>query len=129
MKTLLLLLVTSSIAFAQTESAILTWDPNPPTDYVTGYTLSWGTEPGVYDKTRDITEGTMTIVSDLQVGMTYYFVVRAYNPGAAGPDSDEIAYKVEWPVPGKVVTMKIQRNSTTQINISMDGDAPVESTK
>lgn len=74
---LALLGVLAGSAFCQT----LSWDPDPDST-VTGYRLHYGTSPGTFPTTVDL-GGTGTEFSldslTLESGVTYYFVVSAYN--------------------------------------------------
>jgi len=67
----------------------LAWDANPE-PAVTGYTLSYGTQPGVY--TTSVNVGNLiSYMIDLP-GAQYYFVIRAYTAaGLNSPMSSEVA--------------------------------------
>ena len=70
----------------------LAWDPPLSAD-VTGYRLYLGTTSGVYNQTSDVGIETTTMVSNLIVGTTYYFVVTAYNSsGLESPFSNEVSF-------------------------------------
>jgi hypothetical protein len=72
----LILIASSSAAFA--DAINLAWDPSTdPT--VTGYRISFGTQPGVYTTTVDVGNRSSWRVTGLVDGLRYYFVVRAYN--------------------------------------------------
>src|SRR4030095_8326562 len=64
-------------AFAETSSVSLTWDPNTEPD-IAGYKVYWGTSSRVYDQFSDVSQTTAS-VSDLTVGVRYYFAVTAYD--------------------------------------------------
>lgn len=70
---------------ASAATRTLAWDANTETD-LAGYRLSYGTAPGSYSTTVDVGKVTQWTVSGLSAGVTYYFVVRAYN--TAGLVSD-----------------------------------------
>jgi hypothetical protein len=64
----------------------LAWDPNSPSENISGYRLYYGTESRSYTGVIDITNGTLKKVSKLAKGYHYYFAVTAYND--AGEESD-----------------------------------------
>ncbi len=63
----------------------LSWGPSISTD-VAGYCLYIGTAPGIYSFTVDVGMVTSYTLSNLEVGNTYYFAVRAYD--SRGIESD-----------------------------------------
>ena len=66
-----------------------TWDPNPESN-IAGYTLSYGTQAGVYSTSIDVGNVTTKQVT-LSPGQRYYFVVQAYNTSAlVSPMSSEV---------------------------------------
>src|SRR6185436_16507140 len=72
------------------EAARATWDRNPEPD-ITGYRLSYGTQPGQHPTTIDV--GNVTSYDFFPPpGQRYYVVVQAYNPSGVGPASDEVIY-------------------------------------
>ena len=75
----------AAVSRADAASVRLAWDPNPEPD-IAGYTLYYGTEPGVY--TASVNTGMVTEwqIDGLPESRTYYFAVRAYN--TAGQVSD-----------------------------------------
>jgi hypothetical protein len=77
-----LVLVTSIVAAmsgpAWAGSVTLAWDPNSESD-LAGYVVSWGTEPGVYTASQDVSKAASAVVANLEPGTRYYFAVRAYN--------------------------------------------------
>ncbi len=77
-------------AFAETSSIFLAWDANPESD-IAGYKVYWGTSSGVYDQFNDVSQTTAS-VSDLTVGVRYYFAVTAYNEaGLESGYSEEVS--------------------------------------
>jgi Fibronectin type III domain len=79
----------------------LAWDPSVGPD-ITGYRLYLGTASGVYIQTSDVGINTSTMVSNLTVGQTYYFVVTAYtSSGLESPPSNEVSFTpTSSPTPG-----------------------------
>lgn len=63
---------------AAQSSVTLTWDRNPESD-VTGYVLSWGTQPGLYSHSTNVGNVTQWTVGNLEPYRRYYFTVQAYN--------------------------------------------------
>ena len=63
----------------------LAWDPNSEPD-LAGYKLYYGLGSGQYDEIIDVGNVTTNTVTGLEDGLTYYFVVTAYN--TAGLESD-----------------------------------------
>ena len=92
-----LTLIASLTAVIPTHTAIgadvtLAWDPDLSAD-ITGYRLYLGTTSGVYIQSSDVGIVTSTMVSNLIVGTTYYFVVTAYNSsGLESPPSNEVSF-------------------------------------
>ena len=67
----------------------LAWDPNPEPE-VTGYTLSYGTQPGVY--TNSVNVGNLISYQIDLPGTQYYFAISAYTAaGLTSPMSAEVA--------------------------------------
>jgi hypothetical protein len=76
-------------AAASAEQVTLAWDPSPDAS-VTGYVVHFGTASGVYSSSVDVGSQTRHIFESLTDGVTYYFVVRAYNAaGDVSPPSNE----------------------------------------
>src|SRR5262245_5551867 len=63
---------------ASAENIVLTWDKNTEID-LKGYRVAFGTQSGVYTDELDIANHNWTTIGGLTGGMTYYFVVVAYN--------------------------------------------------
>ena len=74
------------------QSVTLAWDVDTdPT--VVGYRLYYGTSSGSYTQSSDVENRTTATISDLAVGYTYFFVVRAYNAlGLESPPSNELSF-------------------------------------
>jgi hypothetical protein len=98
-----------------TQTVQLGWDtPQDPT--VTGYFLYYGTACGTYTNQIDTGTNTMTVVSGLQEGQTYYFAVTAYN--SDGVESD-FSSEVTYITPG-FLRMAGETNSTNSNLVSME---------
>ena len=83
-------------AFAETRSVTLAWDANAEPD-IAGYKVYWGTSSGVYNQFDDVSQ-TTALVSDLTVGVRYYFAVTAYNEaGVESGYSEEVSEIVPSP--------------------------------
>jgi hypothetical protein len=60
---------------------------------VTGYILSYGTQPGVHPTSIDVGDVTTWQIDTLTPGQTYYFVVQAYDSsGLTSDPSTEVAF-------------------------------------
>jgi hypothetical protein len=93
----------------------LQWDPNQDST-TAGYFVFYGTSRGVYQPTQGIDVGNVTEFQvDLTPGMTYYFMVKAYDTANVfGPASAEIEFMVPAapslaissasPAPGSTIT-------------------------
>lgn len=71
----------------------LAWDPNPEAD-LRGYILHVGQQSGNYIDSFDIGNFTTGSIPGLTTGITYYFVVTAYNDTAESDHSNEVVYTV-----------------------------------
>ena len=78
----------TSLAAAQ--SVTLAWDPSPTTD-VTGYVVSYGTQPGSYTSTVQLGVTTTVTINQLTPGQTYYFGVQARNPYGLSAYASEVS--------------------------------------
>jgi len=68
----------------------LAWDPSSGT--VTGYRIYYGTSSGSYPNKVDVGNVTECTISNLQEGVTYYFVARAYNDYGESGNSNEVSW-------------------------------------
>lgn len=99
------MLIAALVAVIPNHTAIaadvtLAWDPDVSAD-ITGYRLYLGTTSGVYIQTSDVGITTSTMVSNLIIGKTYYFVVTAYNSsGLESPPSNEVSFTPTSSTPG-----------------------------
>lgn len=92
MRRLSLTLVTLLLALTvplRADVVTLAWDPNQPSESVTGYRLSYGTAAGAYTTVVDVGNVTTWAVT-VPGGARYYFVVQAYSAIATGPNSAEV---------------------------------------
>jgi Fibronectin type III domain/FG-GAP-like repeat len=73
---------------ADAASLTLAWDPD--VSNVTGYTLYWGTQSGVYPNSVDVGNQTSRQVTGLGNQVRYYFVVKAYDSAGefSGPSAE-----------------------------------------
>ena len=65
-------------AFAGSTDLLITWAANTEPD-LAGYRLSYGTVPGSHPTAIDVGNVTAWRVTGLTTGLTYYFVVEAYD--------------------------------------------------
>ena len=84
------------------KSVTLAWDvDSDPT--VVGYRLYYGTSSGSYTQNTDVRNGTTVTITNLVVGFTYFFVVRAYNSfGLESPPSNEVFFNTSTGASGPV---------------------------
>ncbi|RPH86396.1 MAG: hypothetical protein EHM75_08025 [Desulfobacteraceae bacterium] len=80
----------SLVGQARAEQVSLAWDANTEPD-LGGYRLYYGTASQAYSQVIDVGNTTQVTVSNLNQGVTYFFVVTAYNlQGAESDYSNEI---------------------------------------
>jgi hypothetical protein len=96
-------LLASASAFAADIS--LAWDPSPSSG-VTGYILKYGTTPGVYSNSVDVGNRTAFTVSNLAIGVRYFFAVQAY--AGATSTTSPLSQEVSWAIP--IATNDFDRN-------------------
>jgi hypothetical protein len=76
----LLLALVAGVRPEAAETLSVEWDPSPEAD-VTGYRVSIGPAPGVYDQTVDVGNKTTYTLTSVVAGRTYCFAVAAYSAG------------------------------------------------
>ena len=95
-----IILVTSSIPVRGAQSVSLAWDATTDLN-VAGYNVYYGTNSGQYVYSSTVDHTTNTTVTGLQDGVTYFFVVTAFNTaGLESPWSNEVIYSVPPSGPG-----------------------------
>jgi len=115
------LLLIFSLAFnAHAGQATLAWDQVSDAA-VAGYKLHYGTQSRQYSSAVDAGNSTSHVMSNLQAGTTYYFVVTAYDAtGIESGYSNEVSYAV--PAPDAtlpVVTSFIVPSAATSLTVSV----------
>src|ERR1700722_1790661 len=91
-RTLFLIVAVLLGSSSAVHAATATWSANPAPD-VTGYILSYGTQPGVHPTSIDVGDVTTWQINTLSPGQTYYFVVQAYDSsGLTSDPSAEVAF-------------------------------------
>ena len=111
-----LLLLSSTTAFAQTTTVTAAWDRN--TDATTaGYMVYYGTESGNYRWTHDAGNQT-TAQLTLTRGSVYFVVVRGYNStGQVGLPSNEVSINlVDAPAPTAQLQATLQNPTTAAVS-------------
>jgi hypothetical protein len=73
-----------------TGSLTLAWDASP-TSNIMGYKIKYGMQPGDHPVVEDVGSVLQYTVSPLDVGVTYYFIVTAYQNGQDGTKVESIA--------------------------------------
>lgn len=88
------ILATAPVINAQTATVTLGWQSNPELD-LAGYRLYYGTSSAVYTQQIDTGLVTVATISNLSIGATYFFAVKAYTSvGLESNFSPEISYTV-----------------------------------
>ena len=89
---------------------MLKWDAS--TGEVIGYKVYYGTKTGEYTESKDVGNVTQYPLADLNLtqGLTYYFMLRAYNDFGESEDSNIISYSA--PVPGDLTPPLSPQNVT-----------------
>jgi hypothetical protein len=118
------------IAFALTENALagslyVSWDPVQD-NRVAGYRLKYGTSSRSYIQSIDLGKVTSHSFANLPEGITYYFVVTAYDAnGVEGIPSTELSGTVLDPnAPIKFLTISLSNVSNTSVTINWTTDQP-----
>lgn len=76
------------------QSVELTWEGSP-SDYIVGYRIFFGPQPGAYTSCMVVDQVSDILVSGLKAGATYYFVVAAFDAyGNESGFSNETSYTV-----------------------------------
>lgn len=76
-------------------SVIVSWDPNQESD-LSGYRIYYGKASRQYDQMIDVGNVTSFKIDNLQVGVTYYFAVTAYDfSGNESDFSEEVSATIE----------------------------------
>ncbi|MES2438001.1 MAG: choice-of-anchor D domain-containing protein [Verrucomicrobiota bacterium] len=90
-----------SQAADSTGSVTLAWDANPESD-IAGYRVFYGITGGALDQSLVVGPATEVVLTGLEVGVTYYCAVQAFNTeSVASPLSDEISFTLSGPaLPG-----------------------------
>jgi Fibronectin type III domain len=82
----------AAISSQAAQSVTLAWNPSSGPN-LAGYRVREGTVSGTYNKTIDVGNVTTATISSLTAGVTYYFVVSAYNTaGVESVHSNEVAF-------------------------------------
>jgi Fibronectin type III domain/FG-GAP-like repeat len=87
---LIISLLVGLVSQAQAASLVpLAWDA---ANGATGYRVYYGTSSGAYTTVHDVGNNATARVTDLIVGVTYYFVVTAYNDAGESGPSNEVSF-------------------------------------
>jgi hypothetical protein len=79
---------------AQAASVELEWDPNPEPQ-LAGYKIYWGTSSGNYASGKNVGNTTVSTITGLEEGKTYYFAATAYDGAGIESDySNQITYTI-----------------------------------
>ena len=109
---LLLVVFFGSSTKASAANVKLKWDASPSLN-VTNYVVYYGTERGTYSFTNNVSTNLTTTVSNLTVGVRYYFVVTAKDAigvsGRLGPLIDLIYAVAKQSAVLDVILVRINR--------------------
>src|SRR5436309_6804061 len=104
-------LIWASPQLSTATSLKLAWHPSSDPNVV-GYSLSYGTASGAYNKSLNAGNSTSSTVTSLIPGATYYFVVTAYNSiGLQSLPSNEVSLSLPANVPPSVSLTSPQAGS------------------
>jgi|SRR5450756_1383269 len=102
---LFFLLSLGGTAFGGVHTVWLGWDQSPPDENVMGYVVQYGTTHGLYTNIDLSIYPDGDLLTGLQEGATYYFVVYAIDAeGNTSPLSQELVYTVPIPEPVNLQT-------------------------
>jgi hypothetical protein len=103
-------------AAAEAASVTIAWNPNSEPD-IAGYTVYWGTNPGVYTSSQDVSAGVTSLaVSNLQNCVTYFFAVRAFNTaGLMSIYSSEVSARIDCDSPAPAALASISASTPSPI--------------
>jgi hypothetical protein len=99
-------------SLAQAQSATLAWDASAEPQ-VQGYQVWYGTQSGIYSNHVDLGKVTTTQVTGLVAGLTYYFVVKAFDGSNYSAPSNEVFFTVSGTPPPIQVTGITPNNGPT----------------
>ena len=104
-------------------SVTLSWQPSPSGN-VSGYRIYFGTESGNYTNSNDSGNSTTVVIPGLEVGVTYYFVVSAYDAGGVESDfSNEAAYTPAATTTVTLASLQLQSAADGQMVVNLRGPA------
>jgi beta-lactam-binding protein with PASTA domain len=119
-------LATASAAAAQTTPVTATWDANTEPN-IAGYVLSSGTQPGIYSTSVDV-GNVMNWQGPLNMGVRYYFAVKAYNTSLQfSPNSVEVVFDVPATVLPIISGVSASTITTSSASISWTTNVPTTS--
>jgi fibronectin type 3 domain-containing protein len=96
----------------------LAWNPSPDAN-VAGYYVVYGLTADTCTNQLDAGASTNATVYGLQAGVTYYFVVTAYDDnGLESAPSNEIVYTAQNPPPASPITLQINYNTSAGMNLA-----------
>ena len=97
----------------------LAWDPSPGANVI-GYAVYCGVISKNYTQRLDVGMQTSAVLTNLNAGMTYYFVVTAHaSNGAESLPSNEISYAVPSIVAGQTTAPYISKFAITALGASL----------
>lgn len=104
----------------------LEWDPVTDAG-LSGYILYWGTTSGIHNQSQNVSKQTSGTVSNLTEGITYYFVVTAYNSyGLESEPSNEVSWTPK-AGPPTAETLNLSALEDTPVAINLTGQSPTGS--
>lgn len=103
-------------------SVTLNWDASPSS--VIGYRIYFGTANSSFSGVVDVGNSTTGTVSGLEGGVTYYFVVSAYDAdGEVSDYSNQICYTPVGDLVPPAVSLELRVNVVGQVTLSGVGES------
>ena len=123
---LIIILSLFSRATTRAASVSLAWNPSQ-TSTVLGYEVHYGITGSHTSSNVNVGTNTSVTVSNLTPGVTYFFVVLAYNSSGQSPLSNQILYSIP-PLPlitSAPLAQAVMAGSTATFTVSVTSTAPV----
>ncbi len=121
----LIIFLFSGLAVAGSPATI-SWNANSESD-LAGYRVYYGTSADNYSKVENVGNVTTYVINDLTPGVTYYFVVTAYdNSGNESGYSSEATLNIPDTAPPFISAVSASNLTTTGATITWATDEPAD---